>query len=149
VPSAPAVGGGPGKFNFMHGQFGGIGQNLTTITTKNGQHVTVNKESAPHFLGFLNALEDAGAPIGPGSLGGYNPRQKTHGGGWSQHAFGNAIDINQRGFGIVTPAMREWALSHKSELAAAEARFGIKSGGEFGDFGHFEWGGSPTREAKK
>jgi hypothetical protein len=146
---------GPGRFNFMHGQFGGVGQNLTTITTKNGQHVTVNKKSAPHFLGFLNALEDAGAPIGPGSLGGYNPRQKTHGGGWSQHAFGNAIDINQRGFGLVTPAMRDWAASHKAELAAAGARFGIKSGGEFGDFGHFEWGGgggpdqAPTRKAEK
>jgi hypothetical protein len=54
------------------------------------QHV--NKVAAPHFKTFLDELEGTGYKIN--DVGGFNPRNKRGGNTLSEHAFGNAIDVN-------------------------------------------------------
>lgn len=128
-----------GKANFMHGQYGGVGQNLTTITFASGKKLTVNAAAAESFKGFVDELEGSGYKIS--SIGGYSMRGKRKGGGWSQHAYGNAIDINpdknaQDGTGRTNmPAnVRDMA-----------AKYGLSWGGDwsrkFNDPMHFEWNG--------
>lgn len=73
-----------GGANFMKGQFGQAGSNLTTIALDSGKRVTVHKEAAESFRGFLNELEGSGYKID--SLGGYVMKNKFGGGGLSQHA---------------------------------------------------------------
>ena len=64
--------------------------------------------------------------------------------GWSQHSYGNAIDVDQH---IIGPdrgdstALRAWVNAHPQQFREALNRWGISNGGRFGDFGHFEWNG--------
>lgn len=140
--SAP-LGPGMGRYNFMHGQFGGPGQNLTRVTTRGGHTVTVNQEAAPHFRGFLNDLEAAGAPIHQSQLGGYSDRPIAGRYTKSHHAYGNAVDIDSSGRNIIAPDFAAWARAHDKELHAAESRWGIRAGRDMSnpDMGHWEWGG--------
>lgn len=128
-----------GKANFMHGQYGAVGQNLTTITLASGKKVTVNAAAAPAFLGFLNDLEASGYKIE--SVQGYSKRGKRMGGGWSQHAYGNAIDINpgrnaQEGTGRT---------DMPKNVSDRAAKYGLSWGGDwskkYNDPMHFEWNG--------
>src|SRR5262245_20608685 len=137
--TAPAPPGG--QANFMKGQFGGVGENLTTIKTPTGGSIKVNKESAPYFQGFLNDLAKAGAPIT--DVGGFNPRKIAGSDKWSQHDYGNALDINQLSRNVVSPKFKAWAQSHQEQLRELEKRWGMISGGDWKhpDFGHWEWGG--------
>jgi hypothetical protein len=65
---------------------------LTTLNTKSGR-VTVNKQAAKDFQGFLNDLYTKGYKVK--SVGGYNPRKmRSNDNVWSSHAGGYAIDIN-------------------------------------------------------
>jgi uncharacterized membrane protein YgcG len=130
-----------GRANFMHGQYGGPGQNLVTVSTAGGRRLTVNRESAPAIQGFLNELESQGAPIT--SVGSYAHRNIAGSGRWSQHAFGNAIDINQAARNVVGRGFRTWANSNAGALRDAERRWGMTSGGDWRDpdFGHWEWSG--------
>lgn len=141
--------GGAGRANFMHGQFGGPGQNLVQITTAGGHTLTVNAASAPHIKSFIESLESAGAPIS--SLYGYSNRNIAGTGMKSQHAYGNAIDIDQLGRNVVTPQFRAWAEAHPEQLRAAMAQSGMISGGDWRnpDFGHFEWGGGGNIETAR
>src|SRR5690606_38856546 len=66
--------------------------NLVTIKTPGGVGAQVHKEAAPYFQGFINELESMGYRIR--QFGGYNYRNKRGGSSLSEHAFGNAIDIN-------------------------------------------------------
>src|SRR5262249_55514578 len=80
--------------NYMRGPLPGAGA-MVQVQTPGGINVTVNRQAAPAFLGFLTDLEQAGAPIK--AVGGYNVRNIAGTNTPSQHAYGNAIDIEQSG----------------------------------------------------
>lgn len=118
------------------------GEELVTVTTSNGVKMTVAKSAAPSLLGFINAIEAAGAPVK--GIGGYNARKIAGTDVWSEHAKGRALDIDQSGRNVVSMEFARWAREHPQELREALARYGIKSGADFSnpDFGHFEWTGA-------
>ncbi|MHC2380298.1 TP901 family phage tail tape measure protein [Bradyrhizobium liaoningense] len=128
-----------GKANFMHGQYGGVGQNLATITLASGKRLTVNAAAAESFKGFVDELEGSGYKIS--SIGGYSMRGKRKGGGWSQHAYGNAIDIN--------PGKNAQDDTGRTDMPAnirdMAAKYGLSWGGDwsrkYNDPMHFEWNG--------
>lgn len=137
---------GAGRANYMSGQHGGIGQNLTTIRTAGGRTFTANAASAPYLKGFVEDLERGGAPIN--SIGGYNPRHIAGTNKWSQHAYGNALDIDQHSRGVTSKAFADWARANPEKLNAAVKKWGIINGASFGDWGHFEWGGTGGEGAR-
>ena len=67
-------------------------KHLTTVQTPSGVSASVNKVSAPAFTGFLRELEQSGYKID--TVQGYNDRHIFGTSMVSQHAYGNAIDIN-------------------------------------------------------
>ncbi|MGX9944848.1 phage tail tape measure protein [Bradyrhizobium denitrificans] len=129
-----------GKANFMHGQYGGVGENLQTITLASGRKLTVNAAAAESFKGFADELEASGYKIG--SIEGYSKRGKRKGGGWSQHAYGNAIDIN--------PGKNAQDGTGRTDMPAnvrdMAAKYGLSWGGDwskaYNDPMHFEWNGT-------
>lgn len=129
-----------GKANFMHGQYGGVGQNLTTIRLASGKKLTVNAAAAESFRSFIDELEGAGYKIS--SISGYSMRGKRKGGGWSQHAYGNAIDIN--------PDKNAQDGTGRTDMPAnvrdMAAKYGLSWGGDwskkYNDPMHFEWNGT-------
>jgi hypothetical protein len=141
---------GVGGFNFMGSARAramgfdvhpGSMQDMVTRSTAAGK-ITANKYAADDIAGFINDLHGAGAPLKNFS-GVFSPRQKRGGHGWSQHAFGNAVDI-ETGFGHGfdnSPALFHWAQEHPKEFAEIQARHHMKNLASF-DWGHFEW--SPT-----
>lgn len=136
---------GGGHANFMRGPLPGRGA-MTTITLPQGQKVTVNKEAAPAFKGFLTDLENAGAPLG--SIGGFNERRIAGSGRWSQHAYGNAVDAgNQRARNVVSRQFRDWVANNRATLDRALRDWNMINGGDWRnpDLGHFEWGGPKRR----
>jgi len=135
------VQGGPMRANYMRGQHGAPGENLVPIELPNGRTLSVHREAAPSFQGFLDDLANAGAPLN--SVGGHSHRNIAGTGKLSQHAYGNAIDINQVGRDRVSPAFRRWAQENDNVIRAAEAKWGLISGGDWKnpDFGHWEWAG--------
>lgn len=148
IPGSDNAGGAiKGFANLMHGQYGAPGSNLTTITTPSGKKVTVHAAAAESFKGFLGDLEKSGYRID--SLGGYaNRGQANRSGRISQHAFGNAIDIN--------PSRNPYKTSitdmpkNVSEMAA---KWGLSWGGDWSarsrDPMHFEWAGAQPWLGKK
>jgi hypothetical protein len=120
---------------------GGVGQHLTKIVTAGGHKMTVNAEAAPHFKQFVEDLEHRGYNIR--DLGSLAIRGKRGGGGMSEHAFGNAIDIN--------PAQNPFHSSRTDLPKGVEdiaAKYGLTWGGTWRpgskDPMHFEWTGKPT-----
>lgn len=112
--------------------------NITRITTQSGKSVDVHKEAAASFLGFLNDLEAQGYQIN--SLGGYNLRSKRGGRSLSEHAFGNAIDINPS----QNPMSKAFITNMPSNISDLAARWGLSWGGDWKstkDPMHFEWTG--------
>ncbi len=112
-------------------------EHLTSIEAPGGHSVQVNKIAADAFKGFLGDLAATGYKIN--NIGGYSLREKRGAGGISQHAWGNAIDINpdenpQHG-GNNLP-------KNVSDLAA---KWGITWGGDwskkYNDPMHFEYTG--------
>jgi len=118
------------------------GNIMKWVTTSRGKRFQANPKSAQHLLAFVDDLEAAGAPIN--KIEGYTPRRIAGSARWSQHAFGNAIDIDQVGRNWVNATFGTWARSHPEVIRAAARKHGIISGGDWRnpDFGHFEWGGS-------
>jgi hypothetical protein len=124
-------------------------QNLTTIEPVPGQYFSVYKPAAASFEGFLRELAATGYPLR--SSGGFNYRTIRNSSKLSQHAFGNAIDINAaqnpmlaRGQAVQTdlpPGVGDMA-----------ARYNLEWGGTWKrpDAMHFEWKGGnvapPTAE---
>ena len=143
-----ASGGGPGSStrgaggaNYMGGALPGA-DDFTNIRSPSGETLKVNKESAPAFSGFLDELAAAGAPLG--HIGSYAQRNIAGSSRWSQHAYGNALDLgNQSGRDVVSPQFRRWVEDHPKEWAAALKHWNIVNGGAWRnpDFGHVEWGG--------
>jgi hypothetical protein len=123
---------------------------MVPIKTSGGHTFTVHKNSADAIKGFVEDLEKAGAPIH--DVGGYNRRHIAGTNRWSQHAYGNAIDINQSGRNATSRDFERWRETHGPELRAALAKHNMVSGGDWRnpDWGHFEWGGpGDTETAKK
>ena len=69
---------------------------LVTIVTPGGVRFTVARQYAPQFQGLTNELEAGGYTLDPSQSGGYNPRMIAGTDTPSQHAFGQAIDVNWR-----------------------------------------------------
>lgn len=143
--SRGAQGSGAGTANHMHGQYGPAGSNLTTITTASGKKVTVHSAAAESFKGFIDELEGSGYKID--SLGGYNYRNKRNGNSLSQHAYGNAIDINpQKNPMTYGPLVTDMP----PNVSAMAARHGLSWGGDWKnskDAMHFEWTGRNPKDA--
>lgn len=125
--------------NLMRGQFGAPGTNLIIITTHSGAKFRVHRAAAPYFMAFLNELEHLGYKIDPRYSGGYNYRNKAGGRGLSQHAYGNAIDINWH--------VNKWKSRRHNfppNIAEFARQFGLEWGGQWKhtpDAMHFEWTG--------
>lgn len=68
--------------------------NLTTIFSPSGAKFQVNSQYSDRFQGFVNDLEGAGYSINKGSSYGYSYRNIAGTNTLSNHAFGDAIDIN-------------------------------------------------------
>lgn len=135
-----------GSANYMQGQHGSAGSNLTTITTASGKKVTVHKDAAPSFKGFLDELEGTGYNIK--SLGGFNMRNKAGGGGLSQHAYGNAIDINPS----ANPFSKIFQTDMPKNVSDMAAKWGLSWGGDWKsikDTMHFEWTGRSIKAANE
>jgi hypothetical protein len=145
--SAPAVmssGGGSGAS--VGGAWGnpdaaGFAQKyLTTIKAPNGQKVTVHKQSAQAFQGFLQALWKTG--YRPKSIQSYSNRNIAGTSTKSQHAWANAIDIDpyaNRGDRLGGGGSRQGSLP--ANINALAQRFGLTWGGTWksADPMHFEY----------
>lgn len=111
---------------------------LSTFTLKSGKQVTVNKVAAQAFEGFLNELEESGYQIR--DVGSYNNRNIRGSNRKSQHAFGNAIDINPDA-NPHTHSLKTDLPPNVSEMAA---KYGLSWGGDWKgkkDAMHFEFAG--------
>lgn len=140
-----------GKPNYMKGEGFDPQKDLTKFTTKGGVTISAHKDAAPHMEGFLNDIEAAGAPVTQKGTAAYNDRT-TASGGESQHAHGNAIDVESRGRNVYNPAMQKWVAGHQDELHAAELKWDMISGRNFhgggSDESHWEWGGQEMPSEK-
>lgn len=115
---------------------------IVEIKTRDGKTVSVHKEAAEDFQAFVQELEDTGYKIN--SIGGYAKREKQGGpnrkgsGDISQHAYGNAIDINPASNPFDT-RLRTNLPENISEIAA---KHNLVWGGNWvgdKDSMHFEW----------
>ncbi|AGC36057.1 tail length tape measure protein [Rhizobium phage RHEph10] len=119
--------------------------NITSVMTSNGMTVQVHKAAADAFKGFLDELIGSGYKIK--SLGGYNLRDKVSGKGLSEHAFGNAIDINPE----QNPYGSKLITDMPANIREMAAKHGLSWGGDWKsvkDAMHFEWKGSGKGEAQ-
>ncbi|MBV9859884.1 MAG: M15 family metallopeptidase [Alphaproteobacteria bacterium] len=119
------------------GALGAPGSNLVWVTTNSGQRVRLNAAAAPSALAFLNELEGRGYKID--SLGGFSNREKRGGSGLSEHAFGDAFDINPN-----SNPFRGDQTDLPADIHDLAAKHGWIWGGDWQsprDPMHFQWGG--------
>ena len=115
---------------------------LVTIRTNGGARFTVAKSHAPQFEGLLNDLEANGYPIKGEQSGGYNYRTIAGTNKLSEHAFGNAVDVNW------TDNPRGGKSNIPAELARSlAAKHGMGGGGDWKnpDAMHFQAGGGAVQ----
>lgn len=147
--TATTTAGGPSNYDAIRGNANNAerlgmrpGQDLVQIRTPAGKTATVNRKAAAAFSGFLADLERSGYAIN--DLGGYNYRTKRGGTSLSQHAYGNAIDINPE----ANPFQQGLATDLPSNVSQMAARHGVSWGGDWQgkkDPMHFEYTGlAPT-----
>lgn len=136
-----------GTANLMHGQYGAPGSHLTTITTPSGKKLTVHEAAAAAFKGFLGDLEASGYKID--SVAGYSNRSIRGSSKLSQHAYGNAIDINPGKNPMGYGPLKTDLPPNVSDMAA---KWGLSWGGDWKnrkDAMHFEWAGkTPALDSK-
>lgn len=136
-PQGNLISGIPGEGNFANksgvlGQHGDESQ-LTWVTTNKGSRVQVNKAVAGNYLGFLNELEASGYDIK--SLGGYNNRANVNNPrAFSEHAYGNAIDINPG-----ANPNRSQKTNLPDGVNEMANKYGLTWGRSFNDPMHFEY----------
>jgi hypothetical protein len=146
---APTIAGYHAHFNRMNTEefgdpheAGWEAANITTIKAGD-QDVRVNKQAAPHFEGFLKDLAASGYKLD--NVSGYVLRDKRGGSGLSQHAWGNAIDINPKQNPMT--ANGQVVTNLPSQIRTIAAKWGLSWGADFRgqrkDSMHFEWTGSP------
>ena len=114
--------------------------NLVTVVAPNGQRFVVHKDAAPSFQGLLNDLGGTGYDIK--SDGGFNYRNIRGGDTLSQHAFGNAIDIN-----AATNPLGSRSTDMPANISEVARNRGLEWGGDWKsrpDPMHFEWTGQPV-----
>lgn len=113
------------------------GKGLVTINTAGGR-ITVHRDAAAAFQGFLKELTGTGYKIK--SIGGYanrqnvnNPSKKSH------HAYGTAIDINP----ATNPNLRGRLVTDMPQnISQMAAKYGLSWGGDWRsvkDSMHFEY----------
>ncbi|WP_376742173.1 M15 family metallopeptidase [Ensifer canadensis] len=111
----------------------GIG--LSTISTAGGLTADVNAKFASQFQSLVSDLEATGYQIK--SIGGYNHRNIAGTNKLSNHAYGNAIDINPQ----ANPMGRNLVTDMPTGVSAIAARNGFNWGGDWKskkDAMHFE-----------
>lgn len=126
-------------------QEGWAAQNLTTISSSSGMKAQVHKAAAAAFQGFIKELEASGYEIK--SLGGHNVRNKRGGNSLSEHAFGNAIDINPG----ANPMGKNLVTDMPANISEMAAKYGLSWGGDWKsvkDAMHFEWRGSTSSSSQ-
>jgi len=137
---------GPVRANLMNGQYGRPGENLGTLRAGNGKTAQVNNAALPAFQGFIRELEGQGYKIK--SLGGFNNRMIRGGNRLSQHAYGNAIDLNPGNNPLGTSVT-----DMPDNVRALAKKYGLIWGMDWKgrkDPMHFEWNGTqPWLEAQK
>jgi hypothetical protein len=69
-------------------------KDLVTVQTPDGAKFRVARKVAPQFNAFLTDLHGTGYKLNPNKSGGYNYRTIAGTPKLSQHAYGNAIDLN-------------------------------------------------------
>lgn len=116
---------------------------MTTLDVA-GHPLTVNQYAAPHFKAFLDDLASRGYKIA--SVSGYSPRVKADGSGTvSEHAYGNAIDINQD-----NNPYRSDKTDLPKDVSQIAAKYGLIWGGDWRgnskDPMHFEWTGKTVNK---
>jgi hypothetical protein len=107
--------------------------------------ISSNQYAGPHMANFLRELHEAGAPLNDYS-GTFNDRNVRGGSSKSQHAYGNAVDI-ETGLGHGpdnSPALWAWSQKNPGKLEAIAARNNMKNmgGPDYKgrqDWGHFEY----------
>ena len=110
-------------------------ENLTIIRASNGQKWQVNKAAAAAFQGFIAELESMG--YNPVSSGGYNYRNIRGSNRLSEHATGNAIDIN-----ATVNALGSTTHDFPPNVSEIAAKYGLAWGGDWKrrpDPMHFEY----------
>jgi len=120
---------------------GWAAENITSIGFSNGMQAQVHKAAAAAFQGFVNELIDQGYNVK--SIGGYNLRNKRGKNSLSEHAFGNAIDINP----ATNPMDDRLITDMPKNISALAAKWGLSWGGDWKsvkDAMHFEWRGDPN-----
>jgi hypothetical protein len=137
--NGPLTTDGPVRANLMRGQFGAPGENLQTLRTASGKSAQVHSAAAPSFDGFIKELEGQGYKIR--EFGGFSNRDIVGARGRkSQHAYGNAIDLNPGKNPLGT------SLTDLPENTRALARkYGLIWGMDWKgrkDPMHFEWNGT-------
>jgi hypothetical protein len=148
-----------GGFNFMGSpRARSMGFDVTPASTKDMVtrqtavgSITANKYAANDIAGFLNDLHAAGAPLNQFN-GVYNPRHIRGGSAWSQHAYGNAVDIESgpgRGPDN-SPGLFHWAQKNPQQFQSILDKHHMKNLASH-DFGHFEWspGGGGDQVARR
>ncbi len=102
------------------------------VTLPGGGTASVSQDMAAQTQGFIDSLIAAGAPIT--SVGGFGMR-----GNPSAHPGGHAIDINQVGRNVMSPAFSKWYAEHTELVAAQAKKWGFIEGRNFSspDAGHF------------
>ncbi len=111
------------------------GVGLSTISTASGLTADVNAKFASQFQSLVNDLEATGYQIK--SIGGYNHRNIAGTNKLSNHAYGNAIDINPQ----ANPMGRNLVTDMPTGVSAIAARNGFNWGGDWKskkDAMHFE-----------
>ncbi len=111
------------------------GIDLARIATSNGLSADVNAKYAQNFQGFIKDLEGTGYKIK--SIGGYNYRNIAGTNKLSNHAFGDAIDINPQ----QNPMGRKLVTDLPSNVGDLAAKNGLSWGGAWNskkDAMHFE-----------
>jgi hypothetical protein len=123
----------------------GISNAHTTIGDSQGHTIEVNESAAPHFAGFLRELADTGYKIR--DIGGYSNRKIFGTNTYSEHAFGNAIDINPN----QNPQEAGGPSNMPANIRQIAAKYGLIWGGDWSgrsrDPMHFEWSGKGTQVA--
>src|SRR5262249_62143213 len=112
---------------------------LVTVYGRGGVPFTVNAADADRWTGFLNDPEWGDYSFDKKQSGGYNPRNIAGTNTPSQHAFGNAIDINWTRNARGTPGDIDPDVARR--LAT---KYGLTWGGDWKkpDAMHFEIAGS-------
>lgn len=118
-------------------------RNILPVETAFGK-TRLHKSSAAAFQGFFDEMKNAGAPIN--KLGSYNVRQKRWSSGWSEHSFGNAVDIDDAVH--FSPKLKKWMQDNPGKFEELKKKWGMKQGMAH-DPAHVEFGGKVTAEAQQ